>query len=568
MRRSLHPKIVGFCFGLLAVSFASCNCGGRASPTAAYDQWCQSLTATYCDGLITCSLLESAARPDCIAAYGRFNCDASRPSLAKGYRTFDSNLAAECLQAVQAAMPGCDPGSMNALACRQALGMPGSGTGQPCAVDADCSVEGDLCAGNTCPETCQPGGGLGQPCRNPLCLTGLRCPYSCNPGLWCDPTNETCRAPQGPGSACHGSFTNECDATTYCSATSLCEPAPGAAQACNSGYPNCTAGTYCELSSSPRTCQTRSAVGQACNYSDNCVDAAYCDRSVSPAVCAAKKASGVACQLIECAADLACNNGICSPLRGADGACTKDGDCQLPLLCDYLLKTCQPYTNVWDAGAPCTGSASLCACPDCLCKGQRWSPDGGAGTMGTCAPRAVGDGCFDNSACPKGAYCAAGACAPAGPDTPCSGSDSCQAGFFCGAGQKCHARVDPGQPCEVEETNPCTPPNVCRPAGPDAGLGICAEPGGAGDGCGRRAGFLGTACKMFYECIDFTCVATGRLNQPCTRRGECSNSVCSGADGGDPGICLPLRVDGAPCSWPFNPCVNLCDNGTCRTPCP
>ena len=182
-------------------------------------------------------------------------------------------------------------------------------------------------------------------------------------------------------------------------------------------------------------------------------------------------------------------------ISGIGGACTANGGCRSPLVCDASL-TCQP--------------------------GHAVALDGDCGVSADCEP---------------GLYCARGTCAPAGDGQTgaiCSSTAECRSELVCafvGLGGTCHAggAGDIGDRCG--DTIDCVPALVCDPK-----TGECAvdysEPSGV-------------ACQLDAECepeVGYVC-----LPDP----GDPGRKVCSGLgpDGAPvpiwPGVACPGEVEGS-----------------------
>ncbi len=535
--------------------------GGGGNTGPAFEQFCQSFGASYCDSLIACKMAEASARPDCLQVIDRYFCSSMRPSITKGYSSFDSSMGSACLNGIQGASTTCD-WNVISTTCGT-LVTPRAGDGQPCYSSTDCSVSGQSCGGAGCGKTCQASGGLGKPCSG-----------SCDTGLWCDPGSNTCKAPQGPGGTCNSPYSSECNSATYCetATTHTCLPLPSAGQTCLTSYSTtpCAPGTFCDYAASPDTCTTRFAVGTSCSSnSSGCVETAFCDYSSYPSLCVAKKGAGGSCTYDQCASGLYCMNSVCTALGAAGASCQGYSGCQSQFSCDQVSRTCQTYVYNLNAGSACTGSTQNCSYST-HCKGAKENPDGGIGMVGTCAVPALYDACTGSAyECPTHAYCGdAGVCLGATTNNHCTYPSECLEGYTCNSFSQCAAYIALGQPC-LTSTAPCTPPNVCRPSSVGSATGTCSELGGTGISC-STSGSSGTGCKIFFDCSTSTstCVASGRSGQPCMSYGQCYLGACSGADGGSPGTCGPPRAAGQPCTSYMYECAGVCDGTTCQNACP
>lgn len=516
---------------LLLLTASGCKCGARTSadgghlpesiPT--YADFCTTQVDLWCARLVECKTVAAAARSDCTSYLGRL-CKSLDPSLAHGYRAYHSDVAAACLDSFQA-QTDCDAvSSFFADACSGVL-TPGSPAGGACLAEGDCSAGAERCVGTACTLRCQAQGGVGQPCEFGT---------NCQRGLWCDATM-ICRAPQAAGAPCQGK-TFQCDDASYCdSAQGKCVAAPAANQPCGPDvFKPCAADAWCD---NTRTCRTRAALGQPCTPI-SCVAGAYCDRDAAQPTCKTVLADGAPCT--------------------ASWQCTGDFG-----ICDPTLFVCEQLTALAPTGQSCTTFHPCESFAD-GCKGEVRNPDGGRGTAGTCAPRALGDACATAYDCPRGSYCdgadGGAHCQPARPGSPCRYDLDCGAELYC-ASSGCAARVGAAGACELDRSS-CAGALQCRPTATGATTGKCLEPGLGGEPCSVASGYR--QCSLPFECVAGTCVEHGRVGQACLQLffGTCISGSC--ADGK---TCAALAADGELCRSSLDCASASCPAGRCEAVC-
>lgn len=534
--------------------------GGGGVGTLTFDQFCSQFSDAYCSLLVTCKVVDPAGKADCITYFTRFVCDSSRPSVNKGYQSFDGNAGSACVASMQSA--SCNTGTGPGDACNSVMAG-ASGQGQGCYSRSDCK-DTLTCSGTGCSKSCKSSGGLNEPCNYGFCDTGY----------WCDKATDTCRAPQGPGGSCSTSWGYECDGkVAYCDTTQkLCVALPGNGQPCrSSGYPECNSTSYCDYAATPDTCRSRLSVGQQCSSTYQCVDTAFCDYSQSPWSCQPRRASGGNCTSSDqCQSGLRCQSNLCTPLAPEGQRCASGSDCQTSLSCDDVLRTCQTFAGV-DAGASCTDDTRYCRGGDYNCKGAAVNPDGGVGTVGTCALKALNDPCTSHYDCPDQSFCNAGVggsgtCQAAVSGSPCSSSTNCPANHYCATSKLCSPLIAQGQPCDPRNYQSCQSPTQCKTVQADGGS-VCGEPGGANSSCLTTGS---SQCKFPYECVSGLCTSVGHSGERCAQQGFCISGACSGrnADAGIPGTCGPYFTDGQTCRDSYE-CASLrCELRTCQAACP
>ncbi|MBX5480868.1 MAG: hypothetical protein IRZ16_03305 [Myxococcaceae bacterium] len=509
--------------------------GGSGSD---YLTWCDELAAATCSRAIRCDQVSASLESSCRAVFKQ-RCEKDARNYAKGYRTFDSAKAAQCLATAQDA--GCT-GEIE-LPCTDVL-KPNSGAGQSCLANEDCKDTGTGCGGLGCEKTCTHFGGLYEPCRE----------IGCDPGLYCDETKEPdlCVPKKGPGSAC--SSPSQCASGTHCDGTThTCLPNPGAGELCQGE--SCAVGTYCDFNTS--TCRPQVPVGGECTF-NSCVDQAFCDFSTSPATCVARRGVGGACVIEDnCQIGLACRQGTCQPRVREGESCQGPSDCENGTSCDSITRTCLRLRIDAAPGESCTDDFVLCEYGS-RCVGAEENPDGGVGTLGTCQLRQVGDPCTDHYECPDESFCSKtegrsqGVCVAATIGSACSTSNQCPPTAYCQRGSgavegSCQPRLAMGASCDPNQQDVCLSPTVCR-------NGACLPLGEPGEACSD----LGT-CKFFTECIGGTCQPVGLLGQPCWIFGVCFEGTCDDATA----TCVAPKNAGDACGDDEECASGVCD-GTCQ----
>lgn len=282
---------------LLAISLILVvGCGGSESKPAIVDR-----------DPATVPIGDTVTESDYVALVAEFGCYALAPCCAGvGYRydaatcrsvyaafaklsdspaiQFDPAAAAACLKAFQSNIPGC--GAKGPTECSSVYAgtlQPGTACSndgecfQPTGTEAECDVTDSVCVtltqgkvGDACDQTCmsaQEGAGVAY-CSMVMVTQYPNAPYAhvaCDraAGLTCNVSSAHCEALSSVGAACTSDG-------------------------------NCVVGAYCETAgTSPGTCKSRPAVGQACGSTgQQCAIGAYCD---SQLVCQARKARGESC---------------------------------------------------------------------------------------------------------------------------------------------------------------------------------------------------------------------------------------------------------------------------------
>lgn len=526
--------------------------GGSSGSIAQVNAYCNAISDKICTNFVSCNLMESNFKTQCVSIFGDSFCSDLRNSVSGGQASYDGTKSDQCVQAIQSAPAGnCDNPFGNVFSGSACSGLsvglvPNGGrcdTSGDCAASS-CSHAAD--AGSICNGVCGgPGGGtgtgngyLGNPCYG----TTVGSCYSPN---WCDVSANLCKAPQGTGGNCTSSGSRECDSNNYCNTTTgKCAALPGPGTACNtSTYPYCNAASYCSYSTSPPMCVVKGPQGASCTQFS-----------------------------VPCEDSLRCVNSTCQPPVGSGGACQNYNDCVQGLSCDDVSRTCRQSSSV----GPGEACSSTRYCTDSYCAGKTTSSDGGVGTAGSCSTNYVGQKCSGHYGCGKGTYCLKaadagfndGVCQTSSNGSACDRNDNCPTSSYCGTGT-CRPRVGPGGTCQVGSSNGCsTSGNQCIGTAADAGTGTCGVPGSTGATC--VVGVSG-ACKIPNDCIGGTCTLVGQNGQPCAQNATCYDGACTGANPttGARGTCGAARADNQPCSSDFDCLSKFCDTvrGACSSVC-
>jgi hypothetical protein len=550
---SKRALVCGFSLGLVAALAPSC--GGKNDPSGA-SSFCADYSNAYCDYAIRCGAVSMSAKNDCLTYFQGSFCGFAVQSAAKGYQTFDTTKAKDCVAAINNA--SCTATSAATTSCTS-LFTPAGMTGGGCFQTSDCKNTAEACGGSTCMKTCQAAGAQGQPCPRSI---------SCNTGLRCDRTTNTCVPPGGVGTDCSNG-SSACDTTTYCEfTTDLCAALPTSGQACRTSSPRCTATAYCASG----TCAPKLGSGVTCSsFDSSCESGLYCDTSLTPDSCQPKKAVGGSCtSATQCTEGLRCINSLCAAAKTAGQTCSSFSDCADTLSCDRVLRTCGTYTYTLVAGDSCTGDDRTCA-SGLTCKGAVVNADGGVGTVGLCAAQAIGDSCVSRSSseCPDQAFCnlavdgGAGSCTAAASGSPCNSDRNCRTTDYCEA-SLCAARKDTGASCNQKSN--CISPLNCIATAPDGGARQCGKLGDVGAACLTASRFTSDSCLFPFECIEGKCTHAGAAGEVCIGGLACITGGCI-IDGG-PGLCGPKLPAGADCSYYSGSCESgRCTNGKCEAVC-
>ena len=234
-------------------------------------------------------------------------------------------------------------------------------------------------------------------------------------GLGIDPS---CRhyvvGTRGEGESCRGGAVSDCEAGLTCEGETCPGTCTRAPEPCSEG--SCGPDAFCTYDG---TCQTRSAIGEACddalvdfeNLSDDpCVAGAHCQ----DAVCVADLEAGAACAGVnvkacgESAACLCSGNSVdcdaaeysCQQRRAEGEPCNMAYDCGAGLYCDFDAGgICAKRGGV---GAACGNAVGACAHPLACASGKC----GGEEPIVTEIPLLEeGQSCIDTGSCPLGTAC-------------------------------------------------------------------------------------------------------------------------------------------------------------------
>jgi hypothetical protein len=512
--------------------------GGGASGTE-YGAYLTNFSNAYCQYAVRCGQLGASSQADCVAlvrpsfAVPLFaitgQSGASERAVTAGYSTFNPTRAQACLawlstlpcQGAGGAPPDCS-----------LVTTPAAAPNAACFTDADCTDPTLTCNGATCMRRCTAGGNLGESCRRDGTCTA---PFVCAGSL--------CRNRTPIGATC--SFDGECVTGAYCSSARVCATLPGIGSPC----PNfrCVAEAYCSGSQ----CLARKAANVACSFSSECADGLRC---TTARVCGPQGMVGDSCTGSgDCAPTLICNaNRQCAAKGPAGAPCRDFSDCESTLACDDVLRTCRASSSV-DGGQPCSSTRS---CADGQCAGKVIVFDGGTNTAGICRAPVVGDRCSSNFSCGEAKYCdmTTSTCRAAGASTPCSSAFNCLMGDYCtgvGSSSTCAKKAAAGQVCDSTRSDSCAAMGeTCQPT-TTPGTSRCQRVPALGEACTRE-------CAFPAACVGGTCVAAGRVGQPCVPNFPlpCIEGECLQADGGlgswsgsgsTSNTCVAPRANGSPC---------------------
>lgn len=537
--------------------------GGGVSGTG-YSTYLTNFSSAYCDYALRCAQLPATGLADCTTLLRSFfavsggafsgRLGASERAVAAGYSTFNPARAQACL----AAFPGLPcMGTSGPPADCSLVTTPAAAPNAACFSEADCTDTTLRCNGGTCMRRCTIGGNLGESCRpDGSCTT----PFVCG-------GSAVCRNATPVGSTC--SFDGECGAGAFCNSMRVCATLPGIGSPCT-GF-RCAPDAYCSGSQ----CVARKAANAACSSSSECGAGLRCTQG---RVCGPLGAVGDACNgsSSDCAPTLYCNtNRQCATPGAAGAACQGFSDCASPLSCDDVLRTCRQSSGV-DAGLPCTSTQS---CVTGQCFGKVVVSDGGTNTPGTCREPMVGDACTSNFSCGNASYCdtAARTCRAAGASTPCSSGSNCLPTDYCTSSNVCATKAAAGQVCDSTRSDSCAVmTETCQPTS-TPGVSRCGRLPVLGEACTRD-------CAFPSACVGGTCVAAGRVGQPCVPSFPfpCLDGECLHPDGGlregfssgaSTDTCVAPRANGSPCLADQGCASRYCDrlgfssNGVCAPAC-
>jgi hypothetical protein len=511
--------------------------GGGASGMG-YAAFLTNFSNAYCQYAVRCGQFTVSSQADCAALLrpyfaltggalgGRLG--ASERGVTAGYSTFNATRAQACL-AELSALPCQGQGSPSADCAF--VTTPGAAANAACFSAADCTDSTLGCNGGTCMRRCTAGGNLGESCRPDATCTA---PFIC--------AGSVCRNRTPIGATC--SYDGECGTGAYCSSARVCASLPGIGSSC----PNfrCVSEAYCSGSQ----CLAKKAANAACFSSSECADGLRC---TTARVCGPKGVVGDTCTGVDCAPTLYCNaNRQCAPRGPAGAPCRNFNDCESTLDCDDVLRTCRAYSSV-DGGQPCSSTRS---CTDGQCAGKVIVFDGGTNTAGICRDPVVGDRCSSNFSCGRAKYCdrTTSTCRAAGPSTPCDGASNCLMGDYCTSNNLCATKAAAGQVCDSTRSDSCAAMGETCQQTSTPGTSRCQRVPALGEACTRE-------CVFPAACVGGTCVAAGRVGQPCVPsfpfpciEGECLQTdgglggLGSGSSSGlTPGTCVAPRANGSPC---------------------
>lgn len=493
---------------------------GSANPNKDSGAYCMELATRFCDQQISCNLVASSHRKDCVEALRINVCGVRANEAQRGLFKMNEKLTTQCLKDLKST--GCTrEGSALGSACFSAI-EPAVESGGKCETDSHCRDINQRCIGAGCERTCQTAGGNGEPCR-PSGTAGVG---TCNTGLTCDASGK-CSRGGATGAEC--STTLLCDPDNFCdNATDKCVALPTAGQNCRAGFPQCAEASFCNL----LMCTARLGVGGACLSSAQCV------------------------------VGTVCKGGTCQALVAEGGGCMQSSDCASGLSCDNVALTCQKAKRVFFEES--CSSTNICS-SGLTCRNVKPAVNGAAGTAGTCGLAAVGDNCFATTSCPPYSFCqpAAVVTDPGTCTATASGKDMCTSDRECVEGESCHAqdrkcvsRAGVGGNCQFVS---CVANATCVRRG---AAQVCVEPADLQKTCSNDM-VEATPCRSPLICARTTCISAGRKGEACIggAMGSCFQGACLD------GVCVDPRPDGATCRQDTDCQSIACERGICVQAC-
>jgi hypothetical protein len=435
-------------------------------------------------------------------------------------------------------------------------------TDQGCAADERCDTAAHVCVPLSCIDGIKNANESDVDCGGPDCA-------QCAEGQVCN-VLEDCASGFCDAGLCAPCATNDdCDASSYCDATSVCSPRLADGEDCDEdsdcSSDSCADGVCCDTACAG-LCEACNVVGSvgACTAiphgldpSSECAGGA-CDGTGACALDAGGSCSSPAeCLGVSCVDGVCCDSmcvGLCQScnVAGSLGTCTAvpvgtdpANECVGQTTCDGA-GTCTTLSN----GTACTLSAECASgsCVDGVCCnvacGGTCEACNVAGSVGTCSP--IAQGADPANECVSGACNGALACA-LDDGQACATASQCLGGN-CVDGVCCNSACGGTcQACNVAgNVGVCAPiPAATDPASECPGVTIC---NGAG-ACTLLGS--GAACTLSGECASGSCVD-----------GVCCNVACGGTCeacnvAGSVGTCSPI-AQGAD---PANECVSGACNG-------
>ncbi len=255
-RASLHFAVI--------VALASCSSSDDSSPSkdpnADVKAWLASFAAAQCAATAPCCQNAGLPHDDarCRASLETLGWQSAEHALQNG-ATFDADLAAQCLTAMQSM--DCAAQSDLPRECDLAI-RADTAAGSPCEETFECArpPEGSSrCAITGICLTEIPGGAVGS-----VCAGATR--YECGPGLVCDDSDDTCH--DGAGVSC--SNDSDCALEDYCDTSApdnnlwTCVPRAQVGEPC--GANKCVSVAQCTSGS----CQLKLPATAACTQSSDC----------------------------------------------------------------------------------------------------------------------------------------------------------------------------------------------------------------------------------------------------------------------------------------------------------
>jgi len=400
------------------------------------------------------------------------------------------------------AMSSCFPYTCGTKVCKVACTADGDCAAPAVCIAGSCGLKG---LGKTCAD--------GTECLSKFCAQGVCCNSACNGSC------QTCALPTAlgtcssvpdgavdPQGTCQNKGAASCDTDGLCDGKGACRLYAG--------------GTQCAKASCPTGSSTLTPT-KTCDGVGNCVAAA-----------------NIACAPFMCngATNQACNS-----------ACTVDGDCLAPNICDPKTNLCGDKKRL---GQPCTMTSDCLTgdfCVDGVCCGSS--------TCGTCQACNVVNKAGTCSNVTSGDAEPHARCTPqlpCGNTGSCDGNGSCQqasAGVSCGTATCSGSTFSPVShctgdgACATPTTSTCSPyvcgANACLIT--CAGDGDCLAPYTCQGAAGAKSCALkknGLACTTGGQCISGNCVDTVCCGSPsCAPCMACNlngSGSCSAVAAGTP----------------------------------
>jgi hypothetical protein len=379
-----------------------------------------------------------------------------------------------------------------------------------CTVDADCASPA-VCIMGSCGlkgigKTCADG----TECLSKFCAQGVCCNSACNGSC------QSCALPSSLGACssvpngaadpqrtCQNKGQATCDTDGLCDGKGACRLYAG--------------GTQC----APPSCPTGSATlvpAKTCDGAGNC-----------------QVSASIACAPFMCNA---------TSMTACNAACTSDGDCLPPNICDPKTNLCGDKKRL---GQPCAATADCLTgdfCVDGVCCGSS-----SCGSCQACNVVGKAGACSNVAAGDIEPHARCGAQPPCGNTGNCNGAGACEqqsAGTSCGLASCSGSTLTPvshctgGGACATPTTSSCSPyvcgVGACKTT--CAGDGDCVAPFTCQGPAGAKSCALktnGLACTTGGQCISGNCV-----DGVCC--GSASCPACQACNLSGVGTCTPVAA--------------------------